>query len=164
MKLNLLNVCGGVAMRKYFPPDKQFRLKWDTRKMVTWGTRNVIFSPHLWLKNYHDNFGLENAEDGKGLGMEEEPRVSACVRGKAGRAWEAEGQEKPTPAYFFENTGNLPRSCSPKNKLDVTHCIMCIIRTSYIWRKDQKVRNERSINLLNYFFEKHFDGQRNARK
>ena len=117
MKLNLLNVWGGVAMRKYFPPDKQFRLKWDTRKMVTWGTRNVIvFFPHLWLKNYHDNFGLENAEDGKGLGMEEEPRVSACVRGKAGRAWEAEGQEKPTPAYFFENTGNLPRSCSPKNK------------------------------------------------
>ena len=62
----------------------------------------MIFSPHLWLKNYHDNFGLENAEDGKGLGMEEEPRVSACVRGKAGRAWEAEGQEKPTPAYFFD--------------------------------------------------------------
>lgn len=91
-----------------------------------------FFFPHLWLKNYHDNFGLENAEDGKGLGMEEEPRVSACVRGKAGRAWEAEGQEKPTPAYFFENTGNLPRSCSLKNKLDVTHCIMCIIRTSYI--------------------------------
>jgi len=27
VKLNLLNVCGGVAMRKYFPPDKQFRLK-----------------------------------------------------------------------------------------------------------------------------------------
>lgn len=75
-----------------------------------------FFSPHLWLKSYHDNFGLETARDGKGLGMEEEPRVSPCVRGRAGRGWDAEGQEKPIPAYFFENTGNLPRSCSTKNK------------------------------------------------
>lgn len=100
----------------------------------------------------------------KGLGMEEEPTVCTSVRGKAGRGWEAEGREEPTPAYFFENTINLPRSRSMKYKLDVTHCVMCKelhIFEGKIRRLEIRVR---SINLLNYFFEKLFDGPRNARK
>ena len=99
----------------------------------------------------------------KGLGMEEEPTVCASVR-EGRQGWEAEGREKPTPAHFFENTVNLPRSRSTKYKLDVTHCIMCRELRIFEGKLRRLEMRVRSINLLNYFSEKLFDGPRNARK